>query len=110
MAESSIEHWHIEFLRGGEFQTYTDVAKCWEFVKAANAELGTKFFKIMVDAAHCGDSDLSIPENEALIAQIAESDEMGMFHASAKTTRGCLSIDDGWIGALLSAAAKTGKL
>ncbi|MDP4638630.1 MAG: hypothetical protein NWS30_02025 [Verrucomicrobiales bacterium] len=35
---------------------------------------------------------------------------MGMFHASSKTTRGCLSTDDGWIGALLAAAAKTGKL
>ncbi|MDF2378154.1 MAG: hypothetical protein P1U81_18090 [Verrucomicrobiales bacterium] len=110
VANSCVKNWHIEFLRGGEFQTFTDVAKCWEFVKAANAELGTKFFKIMVDAAHCGDSTLSIPENEALIAQIAESDEMGMFHASAKTTRGCLSTDDGWIGALMAAAAKTGKL
>lgn len=110
VANSCVKNWHIEFLRGGEFQTFTDVQKCWEFVKAANAELGTKFFKIMVDAAHCGDSDLSIPENEALIAQIAEADEMGMFHASAKTTRGCLSTDDGWIGALLAAAAKTGKL
>lgn len=108
--DSSVKNWHIEFLRGGEFQTFTDVAKCWEFVKAANAELGTKFFKIMVDAAHCGDSTLSIPENEALIAKIAESDEMGMFHASAKTTRGCLSTDDGWIGSLLAAAARTGKL
>lgn len=107
---SSVENWHIEFLRGGEFQTFTDVAKCWEIVKAANEELGRKFFKIMVDAAHCGDSDLSIPENEELIAKLAESDEMGMFHASAKTTRGCLSTDDGWIGALLAAAAKTGKL
>lgn len=110
VANSCVKHWHIEFLRGGEFQTFTDVAKCWEFVKAANAELGTKFFKIMVDAAHCGDSALSIPENEALIAEIAASDEMGMFHASAKTTRGCLSTDDGWVGALLAAAAKTGKL
>ncbi len=110
IANSSIKHWHIEFLRGGEFQTFTDVAKCWEIVKAANAELGTKFFKIMIDAAHCGDSDLSIPENEALIAQVAESDEMGMFHASCKTTRGCLSTDDGWIGSLMAAAAKTGKL
>lgn len=110
IAESSIEHWHIEFLRGGEFQTFTDLQKIWEFVKAANIELGTKFFKIMVDAAHCGDSDLSIPENEALIEQIAASDEMGMFHASAKTTRGCLSTDDGWIGALLTACARTGKL
>lgn len=110
VANSCVKNWHIEFLRGGEFQTFTDVQKCWEFVKAANAELGTKFFKIMVDAAHCGDSDLSIPENEALIAEIAEADEMGMFHASAKTTRGCLSTDDGWIGALLAAAAKTGKL
>jgi len=110
IANSCVKNWHIEFLRGGEFQTFTDVAKCWEFVKAANVELGTKFFKIMVDAAHCGNSTLSIPENEALIAQIAESDEMGMFHASAKTTRGCLSTDDGWIGALMAAAAKTGKL
>jgi len=64
----------------------------------------------MVDAAHCGNSELSIPENESLIADIADNDEMGIFHASAKTTRGCLSTDDGWIGALLAAAAKTGKL
>ncbi|MEX2579227.1 MAG: hypothetical protein WD342_09220 [Verrucomicrobiales bacterium] len=110
LANSCIENWHIEFLRGGEFQTFTDLGKCWTFVKAANERLGTKFFKIMVDAAHCGDSALSIPENEELIAQIAESNEMGMFHASSKTTRGCLSTDDGWIGALLAAAAKTGKL
>ena len=110
VANSSVKHWHIEFLRGGEFQTFTDVAKCWEIVKAANEDLGTKFFKIMIDAAHCGDSDLTIPENEDLIAQVAASDEMGMFHASSKTTRGCLSTDDGWIGALMAAAAKTGKL
>jgi hypothetical protein len=110
IANSCVKNWHIEFLRGGEFQTFTDVQKCWEFVKAANVELGRKFFKIMVDAAHCGDSTLSIPENEALIAEIAAADEMGMFHASSKTTRGCLSTDDGWIGALLAAAAKTGKL
>ena len=108
--DAGIKHWHIEFLRGGEFQTFTDVAKCWEVVKAANQELGSKFFRVMVDAAHCGDSDLSIPENQAKISEIAESDEFSMFHASAKTTRGCLSTDDGWISALLSAAAKSGKL
>lgn len=107
---SSVENWHIEFLRGGEFQTFTDIGRCWEFVKAANAELGSKLFKILVDAAHCGDSSLSIPENQALIVQIAEAGEMGMFHASSKTTRGCLSTDDGWIGALLRTAAETGKL
>ena len=33
-----------------------------------------------------------------------------MFHASAKTTRGCLSTDDGWVGNLLTACAATGKL
>jgi hypothetical protein len=110
IANSSVQNWHIEFLRGGEFQTFTDIGRCWEFVKAANAELGSKLFKILVDAAHCGDSSLSIPENQALITQIAEAGEMGMFHASAKTTRGCLSTDDGWIGALLKTAAETGKL
>ncbi len=64
---------------------------------------------VMVDAAHCGDSDPSIPENQALSEQIAAVDEFSVIHASAKTTRGCLSTDDGWIGALLSSAAKSGK-
>ncbi len=107
---SSIVAWHIEFLRGGEFQTFTDLGRAWEMIKATNAKLGKPFFKLLVDAAHCGDSTLTIPENEALIAQIAASDELGIFHASAPTTRGCLSTDDGWVGALLTAAAKTGKL
>ena len=36
--------------------------------------------------------------------------ELGCFHASAMTTRGCLSTDDGWIGSLLTAVARTGTL
>ncbi len=107
---SCIESWDLEFLRGGEFQTFTSLSKIWEVVKAANAELGRPFYKVMVDAAHCGDSVLTIEENQALIAQIAAADEMGMFHCSSKTTRGCLTTDDGWIGSLLASAAKTGKL
>lgn len=107
---SCVENWHIEFLRPGEFKTFTSVARGGAFVKAANAALGKKFFKLLVDAAHCGDSGLSIIENANLIADLAANDELGIFHASAKTTRGCLSTDDGWIGNLLTAAAKTGKL
>lgn len=107
---SCIENWHIEFLRPGEFKTFTNVDRGWSFVKAANQALGKKFFKLLVDAAHCGDSGLSIAENEDLIARIAAAGEFGVFHASAKTTRGCLTTDDGWIGALLTAAAKSGEL
>ena len=107
---SCIEAWHIEFLRGGEFQTFTDLGKVWKFVSAANQEIGSPFFKVLVDAAHCGDSDLTIPENEALIGEIAAGGALGIFHASAKTTRGCFSTDDGWIGALLTACAKTDGL
>ncbi len=107
---SCIENWHIEFLRPGEFKTFTNIDRGWSFVKAANQALGRKFFKLLVDAAHCGDSGLTIAENEALIAKIAAAGEFGVFHASAKTTRGCLSTDDGWIGALLTAAAKSGEL
>lgn len=107
---SSVKAWHIEFLRGGEFQTFTDIGRIWQFVQAANESLGRPFFKVMVDAAHCGDSSLSIPENESLIDEIAAADALGIFHASSKTTRGCLSTDDGWIGALLAACARTGKL
>lgn len=110
VAGSCIKSWDLEFLRGGEFQTFTSLAKIWELVKTANKQIGAPYFKVMVDAAHCGDSVLTIEENQALIAQIAATDEMGMFHCSAKTTRGCLTTDDGWIGALLTSAAKTGKL
>ncbi len=107
---SSIKAWHMEFLRGTEFQTFTDVGKAWTFVKAANEEIGQPFFKVLVDAAHCGDSTLTMEENAAIIKEMGEADGFSMFHASAKTTRGCLSTDDGWIGNLLTACAETGKL
>jgi hypothetical protein len=42
---SSIGEWHIEFLRGGEFQTFTDIGRCWKFVSAANPELGEKLLQ-----------------------------------------------------------------
>jgi len=107
---SCIENWHMEFLRPGEFKSFTSIERGWAFVKAANLALGRKFFKLLVDAAHCGDSGLTLAENERLIAEISAAAEMGIFHASAKTTRGCLSTDDGWIGALLAAAARGGEL
>lgn len=107
---SCIEAWHIEFLRSGEMQTFTNVKKAGHVVSEMNKALGKKFFKVLVDAAHCGDSDLSIPENIEAIGELASNDELGVFHASSKTTRGCLSTDDGWIGALMTAAAKTGHL
>jgi sugar phosphate isomerase/epimerase len=107
---SHIKSWHIEFLRWGEFQTFTNLARCWRFVSAANQMLGDNFFKVLVDAAHCGDSGLSFAENEDLIQRIAKAGELGMFHASAKTTRGCLLSDDGWVPTLLTACAQTGSL
>ena len=107
---SCVENWHIEFLRPGEFKTFTSVERGWAMVKAANQAVGKKFFKLLVDAAHCGDSAVSIDENADLIRRLAAAEELGIFHASAKTTRGCLSTDDGWIGALLTAAVRTGKL
>jgi hypothetical protein len=105
-----IDSWNIEFLRGTEFETFTDIGRCWNFVSAANQALGKNVFKVLVDAAHCGDSALSIPENIEFINEIAAAGALGIFHASAKTTRGCLSTDDGWIGALLTAGAQTGEL
>ncbi|QXD32188.1 hypothetical protein [Candidatus Pelagisphaera phototrophica] len=107
---SSVKAWHMEFLRGTEFQTFTDISKAWTFVKAANEAIGKPFFKVLVDAAHCGDSILSMEENVAVIQEMGKADGFSMFHASAKTTRGCLSTDDGWIGNLLTACAATGKL
>ena len=86
------------------------MGKAWAFIKAANEAVGKPFFKTLVDAAHCGDSDLSIPENQALIQEIADAGALGVFHCSAKTTRGCFSTDDGWIGSLLAAAAASGSL
>lgn len=110
LLDSEIDSWHIEFLRPGEFKTFTNLSRAWAFVKAANKELGRNFFKLLIDAAHMGDSGLSIAENNALIHEIAAAGHMGIYHASAKTTRGCLSTDDGWIGSTLAAAASTGCL
>lgn len=110
LEDSCVRAWHIEFLRPGEFNTFTDLGRVWALVKAANELLGKSFFKCLIDAAHCGDSALDIPANQALIREIAAAGHMGLFHASAKTTRGCLSTDDGWVGALLAACVETGEL
>lgn len=110
LANSCVEGWHIEFLRPGEFRTFTNINRGRAFVQAANAAFGKTFFKLIVDAAHCGNSDLSIDQNIATIRELGASGELGAFHASPPTTRGCLSTDDGWIGALLTAAAATGEL
>lgn len=107
---STVQSWNIEFLRPGEFKTFTSLQRGWECVHRINQELGKPFFKILVDAAHCGDSGVPLAENVALVSRIAAANELGVFHASAKTTRGCLSSDDGWIGAMLTAMAKTGSL
>jgi len=107
---SCIEAWQLEFLRSVEFQTFTDLSKAWELVQAMNENAGKPFYKLLVDAAHCGDSTISVEENRRLIKEIAAAGALGCFHCSAKTTRGCLSTDDGWIGGLLSAAAQTGGL
>lgn len=110
IADSCIRAWHVEFLRDGEFTTFTDLGRLWDFLRAANEAVGQPFFKALVDAAHCGDSRLSIDENHSMIETIADADALGIFHASAKTTRGCLSTDDGWIGSILESCARTGKL
>ena len=110
LLDSAISAWHIEFLRPVEFKTFTNIERAWAFVRAINKELGRDYFKLLIDAAHMGDSGLSIEENQRLIGELAAAGHMGIFHASAKTTRGCLSSDDGWIAATLSAAARTGKL
>ena len=110
LEKSSVEAWHLEFLRGVEFQNFTNAAKAAKVVTGTNQRIRCKFFKLMIDAAHCGDSDLSILENQKVIRDLAKREALGIFHASAKTTRGCLSTDDGWIGALLAAYAPTGKL
>lgn len=107
---STIQSWHIEFLRPGEFKTFTSLQRGWDCVHGINRALGKPFFKILVDAAHCADSGVSLEENLALLPKIAGAGELGIFHASAKTTRGCLSTDDGWVGAMLAGMAATGAL
>ena len=110
LADSCIENWNIEFLRPGEFANFTSLEKIRPVISGLNEKVGSPFFKVLIDAAHCGDSGLTIPENEKLIAELGEADEVGPFHCSVPTTRGCLSSDDGWVGALLTANAKTGRL
>ena len=116
LVDSCVQSWHLEFLRPGEFTTFTDARRAAAVVRAANAALGDGyqeggFFKLLVDSAHCGDSGLSLAQNEAAVAQLAARSELGIVHCSAPTTRGCLSTDSGgWSAAILAAAARSGQL
>ena len=110
LANSCIKNWNLEFLRPGEFATFTSLEKIRPILDGLNKEVGRPFFRALIDAAHCGDSGLSMAENAQIISELGEHDQIGPFHCSAPTTRGCLSSDDGWVSALLRANAETGKL
>lgn len=110
LANSSITSWHLEFLRPVEYNTFTNIHTAWDVVRKLNTALGGNFFRVLVDASHCGDSGLTIEENREAIREIAEAGALGAFHASSKTTRGCLTTDEGWIDALLTTCFETGKL
>lgn len=110
LAASSIKSWHLEFLRPVELSTFTNIRRSWDVVSRLNQAIGSNFFRVLVDASHCGDSGLSVEENRAVIREIAAADALGAFHASSKTTRGCLTTDEGWIDALLTTCLESGKL
>ena len=110
LENSSIESWNLEFLRPGEMNTFTSIPKIQPVVSGLNKIARRPFFKTLVDAAHCGDGDLSLETNAELINEIANSEEFNLFHASVPTTRGCQSSDRGWIPPLLRAVAETGRL
>ena len=78
LEKSPIEAWHLEFLRGVEFQNFTNAAKAAKVVNGINKKI-KKYFKVMIDAAHCGDSDLSIAENEKVIKDLSKTDALGIF-------------------------------
>jgi hypothetical protein len=79
LEKSSVVAWHLEFLRGVEFQNFTNAAKAAKVVIGINKKIKKKFFKVMIDAAHCGDSDLSVSENEKVIKELAKADALGFF-------------------------------
>jgi hypothetical protein len=110
LANSCVKNWNLEFLRPGEFATFTSLEKIRPILDGLNKEVGRPFFRALIDAAHCGDSGLSMAENAQIISEMGENDQIGPFHCSAPTTRGCLSSDDGWVSALLRSNAETGKL
>ncbi|BDS05126.1 hypothetical protein NT6N_01660 [Oceaniferula spumae] len=110
IANSTIESWSLEFLRPGEMNTFTSIPTIKPLISGLNSKVGSPFFKVLVDAAHCGDGDFSVEENVNFIQQLADDDELVVFHASTPTTRGCISTDDGWIAPLLKAAVTTGKV
>jgi len=110
LGESSVNSWNIEFLRVGEFATFNDLERLWRVIEPLNRELGEPFFRCLVDPAHAGDSGLPLATCQGQVEEVAEAGGLGVCHASAKTTRGCLSTDDGWNAALLSVAARTGEL
>ena len=110
LANSSMKSWHMEFLRPVEFSTFTNIRSAWDVVKGINEKIGTNFFRVLVDASHCGDSGLTVEDNQTVIREIAAAGGLGAFHASSKTTRGCLTTDEGWIDSLLSTCLETGEL
>lgn len=109
MEESGIKSWNIEFLRPGEMMTFTKLSRAWEVVKAMNATIGgKKFFKVLVDSAHCGDSGEGIDATTKLLEEMIKAGDVNMIHGSVATTRGHHASDEGMRAAVISTAVRNG--
>lgn len=68
--------------------TFTTLEKAWKVVKAMNAAAGgRKFFKVLVDSAHCGDSGEDVGATKKLLEEMIKAGDVNMVHASVPTTR-----------------------
>lgn len=107
MELSAIESWNIEFLRPGEMMTFTNLQKAWEVVQAMNEAIGgKKFFKVLVDSAHCGDSWEGIDATTELLEKMIKAGDVNMVHGSVATTRWHHASDEGMRAAVISTAVR----
>lgn len=68
--------------------TFTKLERAWKVVQAMNKSVGgKKFFKVLVDSAHCGDSGEGIDATTKLLEEMIDAGDVNMVHGSVATTR-----------------------
>lgn len=111
-AEGLRPGWRNGVVCEGEFSTYTSLDRWVLGAHAINTEIGgdKPFVLVLPDAAHIGDSRMSVAEIRNWLKRMVSDKLGGIAHASAPTTRGCLHTAKAWLKGFLELLAKEGLL
>lgn len=105
-----VRYLDMEYLRPGEFTTFTNMNIALRVIHRINEKLQMGFCRLLDDTAHAEDSGLPLGAQDRVRNNAGFYDEHGTCHASEPTTRGAIGVSSSAVVDGIRSMAMHGEL